>query len=245
MIWSLVQPSGTPAASHMDAVVPPHILLIKMGPQDDPKACLNIPHKHVCGQPCSGRSTSCQGNHCLQSNSSQLPTCISGSRRPHPASPHPVPPHLLPFPCPSPEPPCPPPFLCHRKVTNSPNASSPNLCPLLFFLTLLCLHANAFPNSFSLSPQMEASVLTRTGTNPRQVCRCSGKGAHFQDQRLLKETGILIHIPVVSWASTDQAGTYCVAVSIQGCIHQALVDSGCNQTTVHQNLIQCVALGNV
>ncbi|KAI5606676.1 hypothetical protein C0J50_7558, partial [Silurus asotus] len=36
----------------------------------------------------------------------------------------------------------------------------------------------------------------------------------------------------------DQAGTYRIPVSIQGGTHQALVDSGCKQTPIHQSLVR-------
>ncbi len=43
-------------------------------------------------------------------------------------------------------------------------------------------------------------------------------------------------------AAPDQAGLYQIPVSIKGGTYQALVDSGCNQTSIHQSLIQPEAL---
>ncbi len=43
-------------------------------------------------------------------------------------------------------------------------------------------------------------------------------------------------------AAPDQAGQYQIPVSIKGGTYQALVDSGCNQTSIHQGLIQQRAL---
>ncbi len=40
----------------------------------------------------------------------------------------------------------------------------------------------------------------------------------------------------------DQAGQYQIPVSIKGGTYQALVDSGCNQTSIHQSLMQPRAL---
>ncbi len=43
-------------------------------------------------------------------------------------------------------------------------------------------------------------------------------------------------------AAPDQAGQYQIPVSIKGGTYQALVDSGCNQTSIHQSLMQQRAL---
>ncbi|XP_051519367.1 uncharacterized protein LOC127420845 [Myxocyprinus asiaticus] len=42
---------------------------------------------------------------------------------------------------------------------------------------------------------------------------------------------------------TDQAGAYRIRMSVKGRTHKALVDTGCNQTTIHQCLFQDEALG--
>ncbi|XP_077104493.1 uncharacterized protein LOC143757323 [Siphateles boraxobius] len=57
------------------------------------------------------------------------------------------------------------------------------------------------------------------------------------------EVGTLIWVPDVPQAAPDQAGLYQIPVSIKG-TYQALVYSGCNQTSIHQCLIQPRALDN-
>ncbi len=52
----------------------------------------------------------------------------------------------------------------------------------------------------------------------------------------------LIRVPDTPQAAPDQAGLYQIPVSIKGGTYTALVDSGCNQTSVHQSLIQPEAL---
>ncbi len=53
---------------------------------------------------------------------------------------------------------------------------------------------------------------------------------------------MLIRVPDSSGAAPDQAGQYQIPVSIEGGTYQALVDSGCNQTFIHQSLMQQRAL---
>ncbi len=56
------------------------------------------------------------------------------------------------------------------------------------------------------------------------------------------EVGTLVRVPDAPQAAPDQAGGYQIPVSIRGGTYWALVDSGCNQTSIHQNLIQPEAL---
>ncbi len=56
------------------------------------------------------------------------------------------------------------------------------------------------------------------------------------------EVGLLVRVPDSPEAAPDQAGQYQIPVSIKGGTYQALVDSGCNQTSIHQSLIQQRAL---
>ncbi|KAG1928644.1 interferon-induced very large GTPase 1-like [Pimephales promelas] len=56
------------------------------------------------------------------------------------------------------------------------------------------------------------------------------------------EVGTLVRIPDAPTAAPDQAGLYQIPVSIKGGTYQALVDSGCNQTSIHQSLIRSGAL---
>ncbi len=58
----------------------------------------------------------------------------------------------------------------------------------------------------------------------------------------MMEVGLLVRVPDSPGAAPDQAGQYQIPVSIKGGTYQALVDSGCNQTSVHQSLIQQRAL---
>ncbi len=52
------------------------------------------------------------------------------------------------------------------------------------------------------------------------------------------EVGTLVRVPDAPQAAPDQAGGYQIPVSIKGGTYWALVDSGCNQTSIHQSLIQ-------
>ncbi len=65
---------------------------------------------------------------------------------------------------------------------------------------------------------------------------------HFQDHCPMMEVGLLVRVPDSPGAAPDQAGQYQIPVSIKGGTYQALVDSGCNQTSIHQSLIQQRAL---
>ncbi len=58
----------------------------------------------------------------------------------------------------------------------------------------------------------------------------------------MMEVGLLVRVPDSPTAAPDQAGQYQIPVSIKGGTYQALVDSGCNQTSIHQSLMQQRAL---
>ncbi len=58
----------------------------------------------------------------------------------------------------------------------------------------------------------------------------------------MMEVGLLVRVPDSPEAAPDQAGQYQIPVSIKGGTYQALVDSGCNQTSINQSLIQQRAL---
>ncbi len=58
----------------------------------------------------------------------------------------------------------------------------------------------------------------------------------------MMEVGLLVRVPDSPGAAPDQAGQYQIPMSIKGGTYQALVDSGCNQTSIHQSLIQQRAL---
>ncbi len=65
---------------------------------------------------------------------------------------------------------------------------------------------------------------------------------HFIDRCPVMEVGTLVRVPDAPQAAPDQAGGYQIPVSIRGGTYWALVDSGCNQTSIHQSLIQPEAL---
>ncbi len=56
------------------------------------------------------------------------------------------------------------------------------------------------------------------------------------------KVGTLVRVPDAPQAAPDQAGGYQIPVSIKGGTYRTLVDSGCNQTSIHQNLVQPEAL---
>ncbi len=56
------------------------------------------------------------------------------------------------------------------------------------------------------------------------------------------EVETLVRVPDAPQAAPDQAGGYQIPVCIKGGTYWALVDSGCNQTSIHQSLIQPEAL---
>ncbi|XP_056627068.1 retrovirus-related Pol polyprotein from transposon 412 isoform X1 [Triplophysa dalaica] len=57
----------------------------------------------------------------------------------------------------------------------------------------------------------------------------------------MMEVGTMIRVPDDPQVALDSAGLYQIPVSIKGNTYQALVDSGCNQTSIHQRLIRSVA----
>jgi len=59
------------------------------------------------------------------------------------------------------------------------------------------------------------------------------------------EVGQVIRVAGPPASSRDSGGAYRVPVRIQGSIRQALVDSGCMQTVIHQSLVRPGALVEV
>ncbi|XP_077069902.1 uncharacterized protein LOC143722376 [Siphateles boraxobius] len=101
--------------------------------------------------------------------------------------------------------------------------------------------AGADPVSFPpLSPRQTLTPLppTRAVGRPGPACWRCGDPDHFIDRCPVMEVGTMIRVP----DAHDQAGRYQIPVSIKGGTYQALVDSGCNQTSIHQSLIQPEAL---
>ncbi len=83
---------------------------------------------------------------------------------------------------------------------------------------------------------------TRVAGKPGPACWRCGDPGHFIDRCPVMEVGTLVRVPDAPQAAPDQAGGYQIPVSIRGGTYWALVDSGCNQTSIHQSLIQPEAL---
>ncbi len=83
---------------------------------------------------------------------------------------------------------------------------------------------------------------TRVAGKPGPACWRCGDPSHFIDRCPVMEVGTLVRVPDAPQAAPDQAGGYQIPVSIRGGTYWALVDSGCNQTSIHQSLIQPGAL---
>ncbi len=79
---------------------------------------------------------------------------------------------------------------------------------------------------------------TRVVGKPGPACWHCGDPGHFIDRCPVMEVGTLVRVPDAPQAAPDQAGGYQIPVSIRGGTYWALVDSGCNQTSIHQSLIQ-------
>ncbi len=83
---------------------------------------------------------------------------------------------------------------------------------------------------------------TRVAGKPGPACWHCGDPGHFIDRCPVMEVGTLVRVPDAPQAAPNQAGGYQIPVSIRGGTYWALVDSGCNQTSIHQSLIQPEAL---
>ncbi len=83
---------------------------------------------------------------------------------------------------------------------------------------------------------------TRVAGKPGPACWRCGDPGHFIYRCPVMEVGTLVRVPDAPQAAPDQAGRYQIPVSIRGGTYWALVDSGCNQTSIHQSLIQPEAL---
>ncbi len=95
---------------------------------------------------------------------------------------------------------------------------------------------------YSLRQSLAHPSAAGEAVRPGPACwRCEDPG-HFQDHCPMMEVGLLVWVPDSPGAGPDQAGQYQIPVSIKGGTYQALVDSGCNQTSIHQSLIQQRAL---
>ncbi len=98
--------------------------------------------------------------------------------------------------------------------------------------------AAAPPPSFSLRQSLAHPSATGAAVRPGPACWSCGDPGHFQDHCPMMEVGLLIRAPDSTGAAPDQAGQYQIPMSIKGGTYQALVDLGCNQTSIHQSLMQ-------
>ncbi|XP_060768622.1 fibrinogen C domain-containing protein 1 isoform X1 [Neoarius graeffei] len=97
--------------------------------------------------------------------------------------------------------------------------------------------------SVSPPPQVSETQITGAEGKPGPVGWRCGEPGHLQQQGTTMEVGAVVRIPDAPEAALDRAGAYRIPVSIQGATYQALVDSGCNQTSIRQSLVQNEALG--
>ncbi|XP_051500808.1 uncharacterized protein LOC127409893 [Myxocyprinus asiaticus] len=86
-----------------------------------------------------------------------------------------------------------------------------------------------YPNAPPLSPSGASA-----GEAPGPACWRCGDPSHFRDQCPLMELGTVLRVSDLPQAAPDRARAYRIPVSVKGGTHQALVDTGCNQTTIHQ-----------
>uniref|UniRef100_A0AAQ4P4Q9 CCHC-type domain-containing protein n=1 Tax=Gasterosteus aculeatus aculeatus TaxID=481459 RepID=A0AAQ4P4Q9_GASAC len=77
---------------------------------------------------------------------------------------------------------------------------------------------------------------------PGQECWRCGQPGHLRRECPLMEVGQVIRVAGVPTPSPGPGATYRVPVRIQGGIRQALVDSGCMQSMIHQSLVRPGAL---
>ncbi len=85
-----------------------------------------------------------------------------------------------------------------------------------------------------LSPRHSRDPLSATRAAGRSGSACwrCGDPEHFIDRCPMMEVGTMIQVPDGPQAAPGQAGWYQIPVSIKGGTYQALVDSGCNQTSI-------------
>ncbi len=95
---------------------------------------------------------------------------------------------------------------------------------------------------YSLRQSLAHPSAAGAAVTPGPACWRCGDPGHFQDHCPMMEVRLLVRVPDSPGAAPDQAGQYQIPMSIKGGTYQALVDSGCNQTSIHQSLIQQRAL---
>ncbi|XP_062418320.1 uncharacterized protein LOC134129059 [Pungitius pungitius] len=77
---------------------------------------------------------------------------------------------------------------------------------------------------------------------PGQACWRCGQPGHLRRDCPLMEVGQVIRVAGAPAPSPGPGATYRVPVSIQGGIRQAMMDSGCSQSMIHQSLVRPGAL---
>ena len=102
-----------------------------------------------------------------------------------------------------------------------------------------------------LSRFFHSQVPAATGTAPNpqgtprmpgQECWRCGQLGHFREACPLMEVGQVIRVDGPATPFPGPGATYSIPVRIQGAVHQAMVDSGCMQSMIHQNLVRPGAL---
>lgn len=83
------------------------------------------------------------------------------------------------------------------------------------------------------------------GDKPEPLFWCFRELVNFQDQCNVMEVGALVWICDAPHATPDRSGTYHIPVCIWEGTYHTLVDLVCNQTSIHQSLVQGQALGSV
>ncbi|XP_073764991.1 uncharacterized protein [Danio rerio] len=90
----------------------------------------------------------------------------------------------------------------------------------------------------SVGPAALGGITGRSGP----ACWHCGGADHAPENCSVMEVGALVRLPDVPAVAPGRDGLYRIPVSIKGGTYQALVDSGCNQTSIHQSLLQDPAL---
>ena len=99
----------------------------------------------------------------------------------------------------------------------------------------------------SIPPKSQDSAPVRSA--PRgapqplgQACWRCGQLGHFRQECPLMEVGAVVQVAGPSAPSPGPEGTYYIPVCMRGSTHQALMDTGCMQTMIHESLVRPGAL---